>query len=438
MSTSAEDALYAALTNIEDLERLARLGLPLEAIPTEEMRQVVDWAIHSYYQSGRRQAPTRGMLIDTWGQHIEDSGIELLDENQEYDSIDEVVEHLRGLYVDREWQVFIRAAAQEMATSPLNNKAETLNNLTAALFGLTNDLTATENRVEAQHGLADSWKRYEDRKAMDHAVTGLTFGWDKIDTHTGGIRDGELAVLGAGPKVGKSYLLDKVALHEWQQGRRTVLFTLENSVEMTYDRIACLAARVSARAYQRGELTTAQEERVQEILKGLHDRKTQLHVISPQRSQRTPASLVHEALNLGAQSILVDQLTHVEHPSPGRKPRHELFSENIHEFKYLISTGREQVPLLLAHQINRDGVKASNNVGYLEMTHMAESSGVERAADWVFGLYQGKMDRTARRAVFQILASRREDIDAWEMGWDIEASMTEVRGRYLVGAQPSE
>lgn len=426
MSTPAEDTLYAALTDIEDLERLAQIGLPEEAIPTEEMRPVVKWAIDEFYKSGRRQAPTRGLLLQNWGQIIEDCGVELIPENQERDSIEAALGHLKGLHADRQWQVFIKVAATEMATAPLTEKVQVLTEITSGLFEVTSELVDTTHKVEARHGLDTSWISYLGREQQGHKIEGLTFGWGVVDDHMGGVRDGEMCILAAGPKTGKSYALNAWALHEWALGRRVCLYTLENSVEMTYDRILCLATGVSARRYQRGELLVEEKEKVGVFLEEQPNWQETLHVISPTMGARTPEMLVREAFSMGADSLLVDQLTFVEHPNPGRKARHEIVGEIVHDFKALISTGREKIPLVLAHQINREGVKAADKLGHYEMHHVAESAGVERAADWVLGLYQSKNDRESRRAVLQILAARREDIESWEMFWDIEVGATQV------------
>ena len=84
--------------------------------------------------------------------------------------------------------------------------------------------------------------------------------------------------------------------------------------------------------------------------------------------------------------------------------------------------------LILAHQVNREGVKAAKKLGHLEMEHLAESSGIERAADWVLGLYQSQMDREARMTLLQILAARREDNEAWSLYWDLpESGASKVR-----------
>jgi hypothetical protein len=236
-------------------------------------------------------------------------------------------------------------------------------------------------------------------------------------------------------KVGKSYFLDRVALHEWiNQKHDFVLYTLENTVQMTMNRIICLHLGINPRAWLHGEVA---EEKVAQVRAFIADvmptLPANLHVLAPTRGSRTPQMLVREARMLGVTRMAIDQLTHVEHPDPGRKPRHELFNENVHEFADLIKDGREPISLLVAHQINREGVKAAAKQGYLEMVHLAESAGVERAADWIFGLFQSHDERTQRLAKFQTLAARREDTKNWRITWDPDTSRIKTVAELVLG-----
>jgi hypothetical protein len=62
---------------------------------------------------------------------------------------------------------------------------------------------------------------------------------------------------------------------------------------------------------------------------------------------------------------------------------------------------------LLAHQINREGMREAKKNGLLEMWMLAEGSEVERTADWVFSLYASEDERRAQMIKWQTLATRR-------------------------------
>lgn len=427
MTSMAEDVLYVSLTDTDALEALVTIGLAVEAIPTVEMREVVAWAVDRFFESGRTVAPSRAALLETWGQHIEDAGVELLPDDEDTDTIQWAIDTLKAQYVQWQYQQFTKESATEMAAASTPEKVKTLSVQADRLFRLSMQVQPQHMKVQAPTGIERALAAYEARAQESQLHRGMTFGLPAIDEHTYGIHPGELAVLAAGPKTGKSHFLLKAARECWEQGKVTTLFTLENSVEMTVDRLVCQMLAIDARAWQRGQCSPDDAERVRWFINDrLPEMNERFHIIMPEPGKRTVQSLVREAQMLGTERLFVDQLTFVEHPSPGRKARHEVIRDLMHELKTLISTGNEPMPCLLAHQINREGVKAARAANHLLMEHMAEGSEVERTADWVFSLLQTEPHRLAGQALFQVLAARREDIDAWDLVWEPAKGMISV------------
>ena len=116
-------------------------------------------------------------------------------------------------------------------------------------------------------------------------------------------------------------------------------------------------------------------------------------------------------------AIIIDQLTFVEiSKGSERKVRHEQVRDMLHDAKAAITSGTP-ISLEIMHQINREGVKAAEKTGHLQMYHLAEAAEVERTADHVIGLWSGPALRDAGLAWVQTLASRRCDIVHWEINW---------------------
>lgn len=215
------------------------------------------------------------------------------------------------------------------------------------------------------------------------------------------------------------------ALKEWQRGKRPILFTLENSVEMTIDRIACMAEGVSASRWQHGQAHPVEVERVRKFAEQVAGEDTPLWVVQPEVDRRTVDMMVREAILRGANSLIIDQLTFVR-AKDERAQRYLQIREMLHDLKEAISTARLRLPCLLFHQINRDGVKEADKIGHLQMHHFAEGSEVERTADFGFGLYQGLADRNVGLAKFQMLAARRTPFRHWELNWGLDQGNIDV------------
>ncbi|WP_281711878.1 DnaB-like helicase C-terminal domain-containing protein [Dermacoccus nishinomiyaensis] len=418
----AEDVLYLSLTDVDRLEQLALIGLPEEAIPTSMMRPVVAWAIEEFHRSGRKTAPSREALIETWGEVIDDARVELLPEDEDADTTGWAIDKLKSQFVFASYERFVRESVTAMSEATELERLPLLGQLVDELHAVHAGIQSRQHHLSIQEGMTEALAKYEQRSQPGQSNRGMLFGVEKVDEHTNGIQPGEVCVLAAGPKTGKSWFINYSSLSEYKRGKRVCVFTLENSVEMVYDRIACMNSGISYRRWQRGLCLPEEVERVrafvEEVRQGVG--KGSLDVIMPDADDRTMQSMVRKAQTLGCQSLFIDQLTFVTYPDAQRLrlARHQEVGKIMHDLKELVSTGSETMPVMVAHQINREGVKAAKKVGYLSMENLAEGSEVERTADWVFGLFQSSVQREAAEATLQILASRREDSNAWSMNWE--------------------
>lgn len=435
MSTRPEIVLYSSLLDVDRLEYLAREGIDSDIIPTAPMRPVVEWAVNYYFESGCKQAPSEEALRLEWGSVLEAEEIDLEAPEDEYETAEWALKYLRSNFVHLQWQEWSKKAATDMAQAFTDDRVEIFAQHSAQLGVILSKIRSRSAEAVGTTAFVDAIRRYHERAELDGEPHGLMLGLDMVDVHTHGIHDGELAVLAAGPKTGKSWFLAKAVLNEWNRGRRGILFTLENSVEMTIDRIVCLRARVDYRRFQRGQCSPEEIHQIEASRDALlrNEGLGEMIVVMPPRGQRTVEAMLREAQMRGADSILIDQLTFVEAASTKAKARHEVVRDIMHDLKTGISTGTYKLPCLLAHQINREGVKAADKTGFLEMYMLAESSEVERTADWVFGLYRSHEDRIAEVAKFQTLAARREDVMSWLLAYNPALGLMETAREILLG-----
>lgn len=418
MTTRPEVVLYSSLIDVDRLEYLAQEGLNTEIIPTGTMRPVVEWAIDYFYDSGCTQAPSMEALRLEWGSVLDVEDITLDEPDEETETIQWAVEWLKSHHLYLEWQRLYKSGAEKMAGAYTEQRIDVLTEHIGELAALHNTVKSKRNELSGVSAFEDAIRRYEIRQAMEGQPQGLLFGLEHLDQHLHGVHPGELAVLAAGPKTGKSMVLARTALHEWMRERRALLFTLENSVEMTLDRMVCMHCGIDFRQWQRGLCTPAQVEQVRQVIDTVKGLMGDLMVVMPPKGARTVEAMVREAQSRGAESLLIDQLTFVEALRTSRMDRHEVVRDIMHDLKASISSGSYRPGCVLAHQINREGVKAVQKTGHLEMYMLAESAEVERTADHVLGLYRSREHEMGRLATLQILASRREEVTAWMMAFD--------------------
>lgn len=426
----AEQALIQHLPNDKSLAYLVREGLDPELIATESLREIVGFAIDYYAQNGYRTAPTVAVLRHHWGDQIDHHEIDLDDEPE--GSIEWAIAELKNSYVYAQGAEWAKDFSMSIATAAHDERVDALAEHAQKLLRISNDLDSRIYRSHVSDGAEAALRLYEDR-AGSSEIRGMRMGFDPIDAHTMGIHPSELAILAAGPKTGKSFALAYTGLTEWQQGRNVMLFTLENSIQMTWDRIACMATGCSYRDWQAGRSSEADLMRVRQWVEALRERDNVFVVAQPPPGRRSFDSMIGEARVHEVDSVLIDQLTFVEMPDP-RKAKTERIGDALHRLKAQISDGHNPLSCLVAHQINREGVKAADKVGHLEMYHLADSAEIERTADWVFGVYAGRDDKRTRRAKFQILAARRAELKNWNMTWNVDLGTYRARDEFLISA----
>jgi len=437
MTTShAEDVVYSSLTDAEALEQIVRVGLPEDCIPTQAMRKVVAWAIDYFDKNGMTKAPSRAALMETWRDTIEDSEVVIEEADVQLDDVTWAIGVLKARRADYLFQTWQKEAASAMSAVSSAEKLVTMGEQIQAINALYLGLRDKTLEVEGIEGFQRSFALYERRAetAMQHQ--GMAFGIPEIDDYTYGIHGGELAVLAAGPKTGKSVTLAYILLKEWRKRRRTTYYTLENSVEMTYDRLVCIHLGIDHDRYRRGECMEDEVARIRAFLDEFgDDLKEYIRVVQPQRGERTVQWITRHARAVGTESLLIDQLTFME-PSDRRFRGPELIKDVMHDLKDAIG-GNLPIPCLLAHQINREGMREAKKNGWLEMYMLAEGSEVERTCDWAFGLYMSPDERAAQMVKWQTMATRRgSENKNWRIGvWrpylgqiDALEEITEPRG----------
>lgn len=416
-----ESVLFAHLTSADSLDFLVREGFTAEAnrevIPTELARDIVGWVLEFYFKSGRKVAPTRAGIMETWGKAMEPLEL-VIDDDYETDSIEWAVAELRSQFATVQVQQFGLRLGNDVFNAAPPDKVAVVKHMAGELHALASQLTSHHQEVALDIGLDEAWVQYQERATARNHVSGLTFGLDEIDSHTMGVKDGELAIFSAFSGAGKSWLADKCALAEWRRGRRTVLITLENTVEMTIDRMACIMAGIAYEKWQRGTVDEGGLVRFHTAKQRIQETEHAPVIIQPDSGDRSPVALIHRARVYGAESVIIDQTSHVEAVQGSRSfKRNETVAEIIREFKALISEGREKLPLLLLAQIKREGQANARKSGRYVMDDLAESSEIERSADFVFSVIRQITETNEDGALWQTLKARRVPSKDWEMTW---------------------
>lgn len=430
MSALGERTLLLLLTDTDSVEQLAREGLDLDVVPTQDLRPVVEWSLRHLTQTGR--APTADVLRAQFGDLLSDHEVDLDAEVEE--AVEWALDDLRSSYARNEAGKFARRLVTEVTEADPDQRVDVLARFSTELASMTMRLQPRTTQVDLRSSGEDILLAYDEAVATRGTVRGLAFGLPQVDAHTRGVHEGEIAVVGGGPKSGKSWLANFVALQEWRRERVAALFTLENSIEMTQLRLACVALGLSIQELQDGALSAQDYDKLRAWVRDvLEPSPVPLPIFSPVTVARTPHAVVAAARANGADSLVVDQLNFLENGRERRDQRRNYeLTDILRDLRDLISTGRRQLPCLLMHQIKREGVEHAEKTGRYRMSDFADSAEVERIASMAFALYASEDMRAIGRMQLQGLAARRFPLKSWDLLWQIEVGLIRVRNEAVL------
>lgn len=398
-----EGLILSRLLNPEVMAESWDLGLREEVFEDPQNRSIFDFIQGYWLDEQMERTPTLEIV-----QH-EYPGWEPVPDEDE--SIPWLVGALKKRLAANRAQEIMRSAAQVSTEDP----RESLDLLFDGAWEAKKSLLERSNRSDLSTNVEERRKRYNNN--FDDG-DGIPLGLSEIDEHTRGILPGELAVVAANTKVGKSWTLVHSALEARRAGYTPYVATLEMSVEEMEDRFDALASGVGYGKLQRRELMFEDHRILKEAQDELAEEGS-IFIEQPDRGERTVQYLTTRARQLGADFLVIDQLSFMESRRfyPSTTDKH---AEIIHELKEDISSTKNgKLPTLLAVQLNR--AAASENASQRgNMQNIANSSAIEQTVDIAYGLYRNKEIRANNCMVIDIMGSRRTDPKSWLLDWRLD------------------
>ena len=272
--------------------------------------------------------------------------------------------------------------------------------------------------------LHQAMDRMEARMKDEFVDGAAETGFSRFDEMTGGLHNGELAILAARPSMGKTALAMNMAEHVSIEQRSPVLFvSLEMSGIELADRMLCSLARVNGHRLRNGTISTDDRDRL--IQKANEISQAPLFVDdSPSRTVSEIAAAARRIKRRegGLALIVIDYLQLIE-PDNSKDPRQEQVAKIARRLKGL---ARElEVSLLCLSQLNRQAEDSKDHRPRL--SHLRESGAIEQDADIVMFVHREEYyhrgeDRAqyAGQAEIIIAKQRNGPIGDVELTWEAD------------------
>lgn len=155
---------------------------------------------------------------------------------------------------------------------------------------------------------------YERAKAAGGGLLGLSSPWPNVDKYSLGLQPGELTVILAKRKVGKSWMLFKWWLHilktDLKPGECIFLVSMEMPKELIYRRLAAIDLHLCYEDFRAGRMTMESEKRLNEWVEAAmtpDPTKPTIYVAGP-NTIRDVADIAAKTAELNPRAVGVDGL----------------------------------------------------------------------------------------------------------------------------------
>ena len=270
--------------------------------------------------------------------------------------------------------------------------------------GLTksSDVDITENPMQL-------WDDYLYRK-NNPGLLGVPTGFPTIDAATNGLQNGQLIIIVAPPKTGKSTLALQIAQNVHLSGSTPMFQSFEMTNQEQLSRYVAMRSRVSHTRYQVGALTDAEESRVKAKLQAISQMREKFWLIGA--TEGSTVSAIASKIQIHQPDVVFIDGMYLMIDENGEKPGSPQALTNItRSLKRLAQ--RVNKPVVISTQVlenkMRNGQVTTDAIGY--------SSSFHQDADVIFGL-QREDENVDDTRLLKVIASRNSGPAEVSMLWD--------------------
>lgn len=266
----------------------------------------------------------------------------------------------------------------------------------------TSDLDLTDNALER-------FNEYEFRK-NNPGMLGVPTGFPTMDAATNGLQDGQLIVIVAPPKTGKSTLALQVAQNIHMQDKCVMFQSFEMSNHEQQTRYDAMRSRVSHTRLLTGTLSAEDEARYKQKLKSLENMRKKFWLVDSANGS-TVSGIANKIQVLHPDIVFIDGTYLMIDEQSGEQNTPQAITNITRSLKRMAQ--RYKVPIVISTQVlnwkMKKGQVTADSIGY--------SSSFHQDADVIFGL-QREDENVDDTRVLKILDSRNSGRVDVSLLWD--------------------
>ncbi len=268
----------------------------------------------------------------------------------------------------------------------------------------------------------DAQKRYDEYEYRKNnpGLLGVATGFHTMDSATGGLQNGQLIVIVAPPKVGKSTLAMQIAHNVHYYSQKTPMFqSFEMSNLEQENRYDAMRAKLSHQRLLTGTLTSEEESRYKAVLNRLKEEKQKFWLVDSAAGS-TVSGIASKIQTLQPHIVFIDGVYLMVDEQSGESNTAQALTNITRSLKKVAQ--RFQKPIIITTQVLNWKMKKGNvtadSIGY--------SSSFLQDADVLLGL-QKEDENVEDTRLLKVIASRNSGPAEVSLLWDWnEAQFREI------------
>lgn len=392
---STEARLLSAAIQIRDLSPLFDRNIQDNWFGDEEDRQV--WTLLRSHYAKYGECPSQEVILQNFPNY---KVLELTDSLDFL--LDDLVERRRKLSITNT----VREAA-ELIQNKDHEKA--LLAIQAGIVNLEEEGLSQTSDINLTQNTETRWEDYQFRK-NNPGLIGIATGFPTIDAVTNGLQNGQLIVIVATPKTGKSTLALQVAGNVHEQGLAPMFQSFEMTNREQQNRYDAMRARVSHNRLIAGSLTKEEEERYKSTLEEMAEDTTNFWLVDS--AHGLTVSAIHSKVQtLQPDVVFIDGVYLMLDEQTGESNTPQALTNITRSLKRMAQ--RVNKPVIITTQAlnwkTKKGKVSTDSIGY--------SSSFLQDADVVFGL-EREDENVDDTRILKVMAARNSGNVEAPMVWD--------------------
>ena len=250
-----------------------------------------------------------------------------------------------------------------------------------------------------------------------------TFGWTHMDTAGGGMMPGDVITCIGRPASGKTFMLLRMALHNWESGHRPLFVSMEMSPLPLIQRLTAMYAHTNISQLKVGGYSSHTYQKFMGSMLELAGGPSGFYVVDGNLAASVD-DIYTLALQLKCDQVYIDGAYLLKHPN-GRLDRYTKVAENVELIKQ--RTTDLEIPTVASYQFARTAKKTTK--GLKSASSPAEEAGLEDIAfsdaigqisSIVLGLFQEENVETLERRKIRVMKGRSGEVGSFDIHWNFD------------------